>query len=72
MCEILIVRGRNFLETDRLLHRGAEEDQRVGVSRVRARRAWRLSKPFLLRRSLASTLRVLRSALWVAHQCVLD
>ena len=49
MCEILIVRGRNFLETDCLLHThcGARKRPTRRVSLVRARRAWRLSKPFL-------------------------
>ena len=61
---------KNFPKTACVLHCGAQKRPTRRVSRVRARRAWRLTKPFLLRRSLASTLRVLRSALLVAHQCV--
>ena len=49
---------------------GPGKHQRVGYHVFSPVALGAFRKPFLLRRSLASTLRVLRSALWVALQCV--
>ena len=70
-CEILIVRGKNFLETGCvLLPWGPEKTNASGITCSRARCAWRLSKPFLLRGSLASTLRAPFRAVGCASMCV--